>query len=251
MKYRLDILLKEKGFFESRSKAYCAIVEKRVKVNGIVIAKPSFRTDEEADISIVKGANYVSRAYRKLSAAMDEFGTNADGVIAVDIGASTGGFTHCLLDRGAKKVYAVDVGKGQLHPSLKINPRVINMESTNARILTKNNFPDEITLAVMDVSFISQSKIYPSVSNILPMGGILITLIKPQFEVGRKNVGKNGIVKDTKGKKIMFVKSFLEQSALKNGLSLKAFTSSPITGGDGNKEYLALFVKEKNEFFST
>jgi 23S rRNA (cytidine1920-2'-O)/16S rRNA (cytidine1409-2'-O)-methyltransferase len=243
MKYRLDTLLHIKGFFESRNKAANAISEGRVKVNGVLIDKPSFVTEEDALITIMDGDNFVSRAYRKLSAALEKFGISASDVVTLDIGASTGGFTQCLLERGAKKVYAVDVGVGQLHPSLKSDNRVVNMESTNARDLKKSDFSEEITLVVMDVSFISQSKIYPSVSDILSAGGLFISLVKPQFEVGRNNIGKNGIVKDKDGKLIASVREFLKNSAAENGLIQKAFTASPITGGDGNKEYLSLFIR--------
>jgi 23S rRNA (cytidine1920-2'-O)/16S rRNA (cytidine1409-2'-O)-methyltransferase len=246
MKTRLDTLLHQKGLFESRSKAAAAIEEGRVSVDGEVILKTAFSADEDAEIVIRKGDAFVSRAYRKLKAALDEFHVSPAGETAIDIGASTGGFTQCLLEHGVKKVYAVDVGTNQLHPSIKSDPRVVNMEATNARTLTKNNFPEEITLAVMDVSFISQSKIYPAVSDILINGGKMISLIKPQFEVGRENIGKNGIVKDKSGKLIEKVKESLKQSAAENGLYMKLFTASPITGGDGNKEYLALFIKERN-----
>lgn len=247
MKIRLDTLLHQKGYFESRSKAAAAITEGNIQVDGEVILKPAFPADENAEIVILAGDAYVSRAYRKLKAALDAFSVNPAGETAVDIGASTGGFTQCLLEHGAKKVYAVDVGTNQLHPSIKNDQRVVNMEATNARTLTKNCFPEEITLAVMDVSFISQSKIYPAVSDILADGGKLISLIKPQFEVGRENIGKNGIVKDKNGKLIEKVKAGLAQTAAQNGLYLQSFTASPITGGDGNKEYLALFIKERNQ----
>lgn len=247
MKIRLDTLLYQKGFFESRSKAAAAIAEGRIKVDGEVVLKASYPADENAEIVVLEDDAFVSRAYRKLKAALDGFGVNPAGETAVDIGASTGGFTQCLLAQGAKKVYAVDVGTGQLHPSLRSDPRVVNMENTNARTLTKNDFQEEITLAVMDVSFISQSKIYPAVSDILTDGGKLISLIKPQFEVGRENIGKNGIVRDKSGKLIEKVKEALVKSAAEYGLMIKSFMPSPITGGDGNKEYLALFIKERNQ----
>ena len=246
MKIRLDTLLHQKGLFESRNKAAAAIEEGRVKVDGEVILKTSFPVDDTTEIVILEGDAFVSRAYRKLKAALDEFKVNPAGETAVDIGASTGGFTQCLLEHGAKRVFAVDVGTNQLHPSIKSDPRVVNMEGTNARTLTKSDFSEAITLAVMDVSFISQSKIYPAISDLLENGGKLITLIKPQFEVGKENIGKNGIVKDKNGKLIEKVKANLKQSAADNGLIMKSFTTSPITGGDGNKEYLALFIKERN-----
>ncbi|HAN22044.1 MAG: hypothetical protein A2Y15_01330 [Clostridiales bacterium GWF2_36_10] len=246
MNYRLDILLHQKGYFESRNKAANAIIEGTITVNGVLIQKPSFVIEEDAVISISKQEDYVSRAFKKLASALDSFKIDVKDVIAIDIGASTGGFTQCLLERGAKKVYAVDVGVGQLHSSIKSDNRVVNMESTNARNLRKSDFSEKISLAVMDVSFISQSKIYPAVSDILPVGGTLISLVKPQFEVGRENIGKNGIVKDKNGKLILSVNTMLAESAFQYSLVKKAFTDSPITGGDGNKEYLALFKKEQN-----
>lgn len=244
MKYRLDALLTQKRLFESRNKAAVAICEGRIKVNGVLIQKSSFITDEEAEIFILAGDNFVSRAYKKLSAALDKFKVDVSGIVAIDIGASTGGFTQCLLERGAKKVYAIDVGIGQLHKSLKNDSRVISMDSTNARNLRKEDFPEVISLAVMDVSFISQSKIYPAVSDILPAGSLLISLIKPQFEVGKNNIGKHGIVKDKDGKLIASVNNMLGEFASQFGLFQKDFTVSPITGSNGNKEYLSLFKKE-------
>lgn len=246
MNYRLDILLHKKGFFESRSKAAAAIAAGRITVDGKLIQKSSFETEENALILIAEGNSFVSRAYQKLSAALDHFEIDVSGVVAVDIGASTGGFTQCLLERGANKVYAVDVGFGQLYPSLKSDQRVVSMEATNARNLKKNDFPVEVTLAVMDVSFISQSKIYPAISDILPANGILISLVKPQFEVGKSNIGKNGIVRDKDGKLILSVKEFLKSTALENRLHQKGFIDSPIKGGDGNAEYLSLFLKESS-----
>ena len=246
MNQRLDVYLHEKGYFESRSKASAAILEGRINVGGVTVKKPSFEVGEDSVISVADGDDFVSRAYRKLSAALDSFGYAVKGAVAVDIGASTGGFTQCLLDRGVKKVYAVDVGTGQLHPRLKNDSRVVNMESTNAKNLKKSDLSDEITLAIMDVSFISQSKLYPSVSGILPENGVLISLVKPQFEVGKQNIGKNGIVKDKSGKLIASVMEFLKSSGAENNLFLEEFMTSPITGGDGNTEYLSLFIKRSN-----
>lgn len=244
MKQRLDVFLQQNGFFESRSRAALAVSEGKVKVNGATVTKSAFLVDENDGIVIENQNDHVSRAYKKLDAAINIFGIDAEGLTAVDIGASTGGFTQCLLKHGAKKVYAVDVGTNQLHPSLKSDPRVVSMESTNARTLKKDDFPDIISLAVMDVSFISQSKLYQAVGDILPSGGILISLVKPQFEVGKENIGKNGIVKDKDGKLIERVKTSLIDIAAGFGLIFKRFADSPIKGGDGNSEYLCLFVKE-------
>jgi len=245
MKYRLDVFLQLRGFFDSRSRAADALSKGLVEVNGVIVKKPSFMVEDGVIISVLTQKSYISRAYAKLAFALDEFEVNPAGRIAVDIGASTGGFTQCLLERNAKKVYAVDVGRGQLHPSLRKDSRVVNMESVNARYIEKNDFYDELTLAVMDVSFISQSKIYPALSDILIPGGYLISLVKPQFEAGRENIGKNGIVKDKDGRLIERIKQELSITAAEHGLCIKDFADSPVLGGDGNKEYLALFKKEK------
>ena len=247
MKHRLDALLHLRGFFESRSRAAAAVTEGRVEVNGVLVCKPSFAADENADITVIGGDPYVSRAYRKLDFALNAFAADVNGAVALDVGASTGGFTQCLLERGARRVYAVDVGTGQLHHSLRADSRVVNMEGTNARTLQKSSFPEQITVAVMDVSFISQSKIYPALSGILPASGLLISLVKPQFEAGREKIGKKGIVKDRDGGIIEAVRCSLTESAAENGLFLKAFAESPIKGGDGNREYLALFIAKGRE----
>ena len=245
MKRRLDVALTERGLADSRAKAAAAISDGYVSVNGVPVRKPSYPT-EETDVLTVSlpGDTYVSRAGRKLSAALDAFEISPAGKTVLDIGASTGGFTDCLLRRGAAFVYAVDVGTGQLHPSLREDPRVRNMEKTNARYLTKELFDRPVDLAVADVSFISQTYLYPSVAPLLPAGAPFVTLVKPQFEVGPEGIGKNGIVRDPNGKRTKAMFQNLVSAAAEAHLVFRRSVDSPIPGGDGNREYLALFTKE-------
>ena len=173
---------------------------------------------------------------------MAHFALDCAGLNVLDVGASTGGFTRCLLDRGAKHVYALDVGHGQLHPSLRTDGRVTAMEGVNARHITPDLFPIPPQMAVMDVSFISQALIYPALAAVLMPGGTLVTLVKPQFEAGRAHIGKGGIVKPSEA---LFDEIFarLQGTAAECGLELRGRMPSPIRGGDGNAEFLALFVR--------
>jgi len=240
---RLDLLCVSLGFAESRTKSKNLILEGKVSVNGKTVKKPSELVDENAEISLDKSEfEYVSRGALKLIGALDNFNIDVCGMVAADIGASTGGFTQVLISRGAKKVFAVEVGTNQLHPSVKSNEKVVSMEKTNARELTKDSFPQIIDIVVMDVSFISQTLIYPAVSEFLKKGGIFVSLVKPQFEVGRENIGKGGIVKNEK--LYEKVKDKIEKESKKFGLVLSGYTNSPIEGGDGNKEFLAYFINE-------
>ncbi|MBO5024117.1 MAG: TlyA family RNA methyltransferase [Clostridia bacterium] len=241
---RADVFLYSHGFAKSRTHA-SELIKSGVLVCGKKISKPSTdipgNTSAE-DIKITNPSKYVSRGGLKLEAALAVFNLKTDGITALDIGASTGGFTDCLLQHGAKKVYAVDVGHGQLDPSLANDDRVVNLEGINARSMTaymigRGDFP----LAVSDVSFISQSLIYDSVRALLSENGIFVSLIKPQFECGKQNLASGGICKD---KKIHIkVISELLQSAQNAGLFPVALTRSPITGGDGNTEYLVCLAK--------
>ncbi len=238
---RLDILCVTKGFIESRTKSKNLILSGRVSVNGKIIKKPSELVCVEDEINVLPSEDdYVSRGALKLKHALSSFNITAKDAVAVDIGASTGGFSQILLENGAKKIYAVDVGQGQLHPKIKNDKRVISMEQTNARELDKNSFIDNISMIVMDVSFISQTLIYPAVSSVLTKNGVFVSLVKPQFEVGKENIGKGGIVKNEK--LFDFVKNKIETTAHEYGLELMGYIPSPITGGDGNKEFLAYFV---------
>ncbi|MBQ7047756.1 MAG: TlyA family RNA methyltransferase [Clostridia bacterium] len=246
-KQRADVALCLCGLCESRSKARALIKQRQALLDGVPIDKPSTLVPVDGGFSLSSDASLdVSRAGQKLRAAMEAFAIDPKGKVFADIGASTGGFTQCLLEYGAVKVYAVDVGKDQLHKSLREDSRVVNMEGTNARELTEKDFFDKIEGAVMDVSFISQTLIYPALARILPDGAPLVTLIKPQFEVGRENVGKNGIVKDKNGSLLQAVLLKLRLAAEDNGFQLVKTVTSPIKGSKGNTEYLGLFYKKSN-----
>lgn len=244
MKERLDVLLVNKGISESRDKAKRLIMAGKVFVDNDIADKPGTRYDEHQDIT-VRGEQcpYVGRGGLKLEKAINLFNLNLDGFYCVDMGASTGGFTDCMLKMKAKKVYAIDVGYGQLAYSLRIDDRVVNLEKTNIRYLDTSLIEDKIDLVSIDVSFISTSHMFPIASEILKNGGIVICLIKPQFEAGRDQVGKGGIVKykevhrDVIHKVISYAKS--------NDLYLRGLTFSPIKGAKGNIEYLAYFIKNK------
>lgn len=240
---RADVFLFKCGIAKSRSHA-AALIASGVTINGVKIQKPSADVPPETEksaIAVLSPNEYVGRGGIKLRHALKMFGINAHGLIAVDLGASTGGFTDCLLRSGAKKVYAVDVGHDQLDMSLRADSRVVNIEGKNARTLTKNDFPDKIDIVTSDLSFISQALVYGAVSDVLCDGGSFISLIKPQFEAGRENIGKGGIVRDKKVHFEVIKRLFSAANAL--GLSPCAISPSAIEGGDGNREYVALFVK--------
>ncbi len=237
---RADSYLTANGFCESRSKASAAIDAGCVFVNGRCIAKGSFDIGDGDKVELRGEAiPDVSRGGLKLRGAFEAFGVTCSGFICVDIGASTGGFTDVLLKNGAVRVYAVDCGRGQLHPSLTSDERVVNIEGFNARELTDKTLGEKCDMAVMDVSFISQTLLHGAVKSVLKEKGKFISLIKPQFEVGRENIGKGGIVKDKKARK-MAVQTAVA-SAERHGLSLVRLAQSAIKGGDGNTEYVALF----------
>ena len=246
---RADLFLSDRDYVESRQKAQRLIKNGCVTIDGRVIDKPSFELDENVshtvEIKETDEDRYVSRGGLKLEAALIEFGVFPDGLICADIGASTGGFTDCLLKRGAARVYAFDSGKGQLHQSLVSDERVISRESFNARYITREDVGEDIDLAVMDVSFISQTMILPSLKELLGRDGMIISLIKPQFEAGRQALGKNGIV-TRKEDRYSAVLRVVESASL-IGLCCKKFMVSPIKGGDGNEEYLACFVRSECE----
>ena len=241
---RLDLRLVKDGLCVSRTKAQEAIANGRVFVNGKVCTKASTDVPETSEVTLIPEENgFVSRAGKKLEEAIQVFGVDVKDSVVLDLGASTGGFTDCVLRHGASFVYAVDVGSGQLHESLKSDPRVENRENTNARYLKKSDFAKVIDFVVTDVSFISQRLLYPAVADILPEGKLFISLVKPQFEVGKQNIGKNGIVHDPNGKLFSSLLGTLKEEGAKHGLTLLRYTDSPITGGDGNREYLALWKK--------
>lgn len=245
---RLDVLCVSLGLVESRTKSKNLILEGKVSVDGKTLKKPSELVDENSVITILHPEEeYVSRGALKLLHAIETFNINIKDMICVDIGASTGGFTEVLLKKCAKKIYAVDVGKNQLHSKIKAKKNVISIEETNARTLNKDSFPDEISVVVMDVSFISQTLIYPAISSFLKKDGIFISLVKPQFEVGKENIGKGGIVKNEKLYPKVIEKIKLEGE--KNGLKFLNYVPSPIEGGDGNKEFLAYFINMGVSYF--
>ncbi len=238
---RADLFLYTKGLAKSRSHA-AALIAGGVTVNGKRLKKPSENIPEETDPSLITIQNpsqYVSRGGEKLAGALAAFSPDITGKTAVDLGASTGGFTDCLLQNGVRFVYAVDVGHDQLDKSLLSDPRVKNLEGINARALTAEMLGETVDLAVSDLSFISQALIYPAVMRTVKQGGIFISLIKPQFEAGKDALSKNGIVRDRKHHRFVIERLFETAEAL--GLYPEALAASPIEGGDGNREYLALF----------
>lgn len=239
---RADKLVFDKGLAKSRSEAKELILNGGVTVDGRVITKPSLEIDQKSELSVIKQTGkYISRGGLKLEGAVSAFDVDIKEKVCMDIGASTGGFTDFLLKHGASRVYAVEGGHGQLHPSLVSDPRVINLERMNARYLTFGDIGEECDLAVMDVSFISQTLILPAILPIVKQGGELITLIKPQFEAGRQYIGKKGIAK--KEAHGIARERVISYAAL-IGLECMGVIESPITGGDGNTEFLAYFIKK-------
>lgn len=242
--YRLDVYLKTKNMTESRETAKQLILSSCVYVNNNLIIKPSFKVSDDDEINVIQNIAYVGRGASKIEKAIKFFNINIVDKTAVDIGASTGGFTDYLLKNNVKKVYAIDVGHNQLHESLKADERVINLERTNFRYINVSIFSENIDLITTDVSFISLRLILPKISEISHKDTDIIVLIKPQFEAGRHNIGKNGIIKD---KKIhLEVLNNIVTYCSENGLFLKDVTYSPIKGGDGNIEYLGYIKKGTN-----
>ena len=237
MKKRLDILVTERGLAESREKAKTFIMAGQVYVDGQKADKPGDTFSEDAAVEVRgKGLPYVSRGGLKLEKAMREFGLQLQGRTCMDIGASTGGFTDCMLQNGAQRVYSVDVGYGQLAWSLRTDPRVVNLERTNARYLTREQVPEEIGFFSVDVSFISLTLILPAVRPLLAEHGQAVCLIKPQFEAGREKVGKKGVVRDKAVHEEVIEK--IRSFALENGFSVLRLTFSPAKGPEGTIEYL-------------
>lgn len=240
---RADVFLFEKGFAKSRARARVFIESGNVTINGKTVLKPSEQIDESVENIVLISAEerYVSRGGLKLEKALNVFKIDVSGKCCLDVGASTGGFTDCLLKHGASKVYAVDSGSGQLVPELINDERVVNIEKYNARNLKKGDFSVSIDTVVIDVSFISQTLIIPGIADVLYDGGIFVSLIKPQFEAGRGSVGKNGIVKDKKDR--LFAAKRVIECAESFGFGCFGFDVSPIQGGNGNIEYIAAFEK--------
>ena len=241
-KKRLDVLLTERGLQESRQRAQAVIMSGEVFVNGQRVDKPGTAVAEDAQIEIRGGTlPYVSRGGLKLEKAMATFPIDLHGAVCADIGASTGGFTDCMLQNGAAKVYAVDVGYGQLAWKLRSDPRVVCLERTNARYLTHEQVPDELDFASVDVSFISLKLILPPLNGLLKAGGRAACLVKPQFEAGREKVGKKGVVRDP-DVHLEVLEHFLDH-AKESGFTVLGLTYSPIRGPEGNIEYLGYLEK--------
>ncbi|MGJ8562089.1 MAG: TlyA family RNA methyltransferase [Alphaproteobacteria bacterium] len=233
---RADTYLVDKGYFESRAKAAAAIKAGGVSVNGAPLKKASQNIPDNAVIEAQAAHPWVSRGGVKLAHALEVFGVSAKGRVCLDVGASTGGFTDVLLSAGAARVYAVDVGRDQLHKKLRGHPKVVSMEATDARGLTQDMFTPTYDLIVCDASFISMMKVLERSLSLAKAGSELVTLVKPQFEVGRKNIGRGGIVIDNgaAAEALADVKFWLEGS----GWAVKQEAFSPIKGGSGNTEYL-------------
>ena len=244
VKKRLDVLLTEQGYAENRTKAQAIIMSGIVYVDGQKADKPGTSYEETVAIE-VRGAAcpYVSRGGLKLEKAMKTFPITLTGKTCADIGASTGGFTDCMLQNGASKVYAVDVGYGQLDWKLRSDPRVVCLERTNARYLDHEQIPDELDFASIDVSFISLKLIFPALYGLLRQGGEIACLIKPQFEAGREKVGKKGVVRDPKVH-LEVLENFLNH-AKDNHFTVLGITYSPIRGPEGNIEYLGYLRKSE------
>jgi 23S rRNA (cytidine1920-2'-O)/16S rRNA (cytidine1409-2'-O)-methyltransferase len=242
-KERLDILLTEKGFFQSRERAQASIMAGVVSVDGQPATKPGVRYPRGAALSVAERPHpYVSRGGLKLEHAFDEWDIDVTGAVCADIGASTGGFTDLMLLRGARKVYAIDVGYGQLDWKLRGDERVVNMERTNIRYLDASLIDEAPSFISIDVSFISLKLVLPVAVPLLAPGGTIVALVKPQFEAGRGQVGKKGVVRDESVRReaLARARGFAEE----NGLIVSAVTESPIRGAKGNVEYLMRCERE-------
>lgn len=241
-KKRIDQLLVERGLVPSRARAQALIKAGFVEVAGAIVSKAALEVEATADIRLTGETHgFVGRGGLKLDHALHHFGISVQGAICLDLGASTGGFTDVLLRQGAAKIYAVDVGHGQLHESLREHPQVVNLEGLHAKDLTRAQVPEDLDVITADVSFISLTKALPPALALARPGAALVALVKPQFEVGRGNLGKGGIVKDAvlREEALETVANFVESS----GWQRRGQTRSPVTGGDGNVEYLLWAVK--------
>jgi 23S rRNA (cytidine1920-2'-O)/16S rRNA (cytidine1409-2'-O)-methyltransferase len=242
-KERLDKLLVEKGIVQSRDRARALIMEGRATVDGRTIDKPGTRVGVDSLLQ-VQGEDqpYVSRGGKKLEGALNAFEIDPKGMVVIDVGASTGGFTDCVLQKGARKVYAVDVGYGQLAWKLQRDPRVVNLERRNIRYLEREQVQEEADLILIDASFISIEKFLPHLLGFLKEGGDLVSLVKPQFEVGKDEVGKGGVVRDP----ALHQKVIDRISQFSQGLGLKVLhvIESPLIGPKGNKEFFIHLKKE-------
>lgn len=245
-KERLDLILVQRGLAESRELAQRIIRAGHVEVNGQIEARTGLKLSTEIDIKIRQMPRFVSRGGDKLEAAFEAFGLDVTGLVCLDVGASTGGFTDCLLQHGAARVYDVDVGHEQLHPKLRNDPRVKVMEGVNARYLRKEDFPETPKFAVVDVSFISLTKVLPAVIGVLAVDGALVTLIKPQFEAGREQVEKGGVIRDPAVRQAV-VDAVREFGRGELGLHWVGVVESPLRGPAGNVEFLAYWRRQAGD----
>jgi 23S rRNA (cytidine1920-2'-O)/16S rRNA (cytidine1409-2'-O)-methyltransferase len=240
---RLDQVLVERALCDSRERAQRLILAGAVRLNGQTARKPSDRVKPGDEITVAAPEKFVSRGGHKLEHALEHFQLDVTGLTALDLGASTGGFTDCLLQRGAKKIFAVDVGRGQLAWKLRCDPRVVVMEKTNARYLKPENFPAPADLVVVDCSFISLKKILPPAGPLLKADGKIVALIKPQFEAGKKEADRGrGVITDpaVHERVLAELKEFVTAQA---GLCWRGVVESPLLGPAGNKEFLMLIEK--------
>ena len=246
IKKRLDVLLTEQGYADTRSKAQAIIMSGQVYVNGQKADKPGISYEETVQLE-VRGdvCPYVSRGGWKLEKALRDFGVDPTGFVCSDSGASTGGFTDCLLQQGAKKVFAIDVGYGQLDWKIRSDERVVVMERTNIRYVTPEDLGEPLDLSVIDVSFISLSIVLPTIKNLLKSTGRVLCLIKPQFEAGREKVGKKGVVRDPATHKEVLDNFVALADSL--GFTIRGLTFSPVKGPEGNIEFLGHLSMEQGE----
>lgn len=237
-KERLDILLVARGLCESREQAKRLVLAGKVRGGDRVLDKPSTKIDPEAPLEVREPPRFVGRGGLKIEGALDHFGIDPAGFVCLDVGASTGGFTDCLLQRGALRVHAIDVGTNQLVWKLRNDPRVISREKFNARNLTPADIGEPVDLAVMDLSFISLTKVLPAVFTVMGGGASIVCLIKPQFELEREDIGAGGIVRDRAlhDRAVAKIHQFVTTT---QGLEWRGVMESPITGTDGNREFLA------------
>jgi 23S rRNA (cytidine1920-2'-O)/16S rRNA (cytidine1409-2'-O)-methyltransferase len=242
-KIRLDQLLVTRGLAKSRAQAQALILAGRVQVEGLAAPKSGALVPDEVTITLKELSPFVSRGGEKLAGALDHFGVVPAGKVALDVGASTGGFTHCLLTRGARKVYAVDVGYGQLDASLRRDPRVQVLERVNIRHLPKEAIPEPINLATLDLSFISLTLVLPKILEFLHPGGEILAMVKPQFEVGKGQVGKGGVVRDPHLQQEAVQRVAAAAAAL--GLSANPPFPAPLKGPKGNQEYFLYLIHQE------
>ena len=238
---RLDVVLVERGLAPSREQARALVLGGRVQVAGLRVDKAGAAVNPAAPIEVEGGLPYVGRGGLKLAGALDLFDVNVDGLVAADVGASTGGFTDCLLQRGASRVYAIDVGYGQLAWKLQSDPRVVRLDRVNIRTATPALLPEPCDLAVIDVSFISLRLVLVPALSLLRAGGQVVALVKPQFEVGRGRVGKGGVVRDPDLWREVL--AGLVEYAAAAGHAVTGWCESPIAGADGNREFFLHIVK--------